>query len=106
MADGLSLRTEHGGPADSVDVVIAPYQRRAQLAQGLLRLFIVVNMVADLFPPDAYFTASLIAIALYAGWSTVLLLVNTARWVGVVVQDRDALGTLAPARRVPEPVGP
>ncbi|MFF7183616.1 ATP-binding protein [Streptomyces sp. NPDC008121] len=84
MTSGRSLLTERHGPADSVDAVIAPYQRRAQLAQGLLRLFIVLNMVADLFPPDTHFPASFIAIGAYAGWSTVLLLVNTVRWLDAV----------------------
>ncbi|MGW8955701.1 sensor histidine kinase [Streptomyces sp. NPDC055709] len=75
------LQTTPAGQADSLDFVAAPYQRRAQITQGILRLIIVVDVFADLFyPPTEHFAISLVIIISYAVWSVILLFANTRRW--------------------------
>ncbi|AWI27385.1 sensor histidine kinase [Streptomyces tirandamycinicus] len=75
------LRTTLADPAGGMGFAAAPYQRRAQITQGILRLIIVVDVFADLFyPPTENFAISFVIIFGYAVWSVALLFANTRRW--------------------------
>ncbi|MGW8951996.1 sensor histidine kinase [Streptomyces sp. NPDC055709] len=76
------VRTMPVGQADGMGIVTAPYQRRAQITQGILRIIIVVALFADLIrPPTENFAISLAIVTSYAAWSVALLLERTRIWL-------------------------
>lgn len=62
-----------------MDFSSGSYQRRAQGAQGVIRIIIVIALFADLliFPPNAHPRATFLITVSYAVWSVVLLLANS-----------------------------
>ncbi|MGW2207698.1 sensor histidine kinase [Streptomyces sp. NPDC001774] len=66
-----------------MDLISAAYQRRAQLAQGSIRLAFAIYLLVQCIvnPPVFHFVPSLLLISLFAAWSVAILVAYAMGWV-------------------------